>query len=51
MFLRTTSETTTLLLILLEGLVALLLKVGILLDTHLPFGLVGVEVLMYHIGN
>ena len=51
MFLRTTSEITTLLLILLEGLVTLLLEVDILLDTHLPFRLVGVEVLLYHIGS
>ena len=51
MFLRTTSETATLLLILLEGLVTLLLEVGIMLDTILPFVLIGVGVLLYHIGN
>ena len=51
MFNRTTSETATLLLIFLEGLLALLLKLGILLDTSLPLGLVGVEVLLHHIGD
>ena len=51
MFIRTTSETATLLLILLERLLALLLKLGILLDTSLSLGLVGVEVLLHHVGD
>ena len=54
MFLRTTSVTGTFLLILLifvEGLLTLLLEVGIMLDTGLPLGLVRVEVLQYHVGD
>ena len=48
MFNRTTSEAALVLLVLLEGLLTLLLKVGIVLDTVLSLGLVGVEVLLVH---
>ena len=48
MFNRTTSKAALVLLVLLEGLLTLLLKVGIVLDTVLSLGLVGVEVLLVH---
>ena len=52
MFNRTTSKAALVLLVLLEGLLTLLLKVGIVLDTVLSLGLVGVEVLLvHHVGN
>ena len=47
MFNRTTSKAALVLLVLLEGLLTLLLKVGIVLDTILSLGLVGVEVLWF----
>ena len=52
MFKRTTSKAALILLVLLEGLLTLLLEVGILLDTVLSLELVGIGVLlMYHIGH
>ena len=52
MFSRTTSKAALILLVLLEGLLTLLLKVGIVLDTVLSLGLVGVEVLLvHHVGD
>ena len=49
MFLWTTCETGSFFLILVEGLLTLLLEVGILLDTRFPLGLVEVGVLLYKI--
>jgi hypothetical protein len=49
MFLRISSKAAIFLLVLLEGLLTLLLEVGILLDTVLSLGLV--DVLLYHIGD
>ena len=46
MFNRTTSKAALILLVHLEGLLTLLLKVGIVLDTVLSLRLVGVEVLL-----
>ena len=52
MFKRTTSKAALILLFLLEGLLTLLLKVGIVLETVLPLGLVGVMVpLVHHVGD
>ena len=51
-FIRTTSEAAISLLVLLEGLLTLLRKVGILLAIIFPLGLVGIEVpLVHHVGD